>query len=192
MNKNYPVTILFLVVILFSCGPDSYTPKPKGFPRMDFPKKEYKVYKSDCAFQFEQGIYTFISNAKSAENPCWINIDYGFLNSRIHFSYKELEGDLSAHIEDARTLVYRHTIKASAINESEYLSNEKRVYARVYELEGNAASSIQFYATDSIKHFVRGALYFNTRTNSDSLRPAIDFIREDVWRLVETLEWTEQ
>lgn len=191
MNRSTIVTALLLVLLISSCGQDSFTPKPKGFPRMDFPKKEYKVYTSDCAFQFEQPVYTFISSANSVENPCWINIDYAFLNSRVHFSYKEIHDDLSAHIEDARTLVYRHTIKASAINESEYLSNEKRVYARIYELEGNAASSIQFYATDSINHFVRGALYFNTRTHSDSLRPAIDFIREDIWRLVESLEWTE-
>ncbi|PIV58809.1 MAG: gliding motility lipoprotein GldD, partial [Bacteroidetes bacterium CG02_land_8_20_14_3_00_31_25] len=52
-----------------------------------------------------------------------------------------------------------------------------------------AASNIQFYVTDSIRHFVRGALYFETKPNKDSLAPIINFIEQDVTHLVETLRW---
>ena len=186
MNKFLAFCIIFLAI---ACS-ETYSPKPKGYPRMDFPEKKYTSFESDCPFTFEHGTYSLILRADK-EHPCWINIDYPFLKSRIHLSYKEIDGNLSEYIEDARTLVYRHTIRASAINENEIADKEGRVFARIYELEGNAASSIQFYAMDSTKHFLRGALYFNAHTNVDSLRPAIDFIREDVYHLLETLEWKE-
>ena len=184
------IPILGSMVVLFSCGEVAYSPKPTGFPRTDFPEKVYKTYSSDCPYEFDRGIYTIVTGANSAENPCWLNIDYPFLKGRIHFSYNHVENNLNKLLEDARTLVYRHTIKASAINEEGYIDKDKKVYARVYHLDGNTASSVQFYATDSTRHFVRGALYFNARTNADSLAPAIAFIEADVWRLIESLKWT--
>ena len=111
------------------------------------------------------------------------------MKCRLHFSYKPIEGNLNSLLEDSRTLVYKHTIKASAINEQSFVDMDRRVFARIYELEGNAASSVQFYATDSLNHFIRGALYFNAKTNSDSLKPAILHIRQDVRHLIETLRW---
>ena len=70
-----------------------------------------------------------------------------------------------------------------------YEDKEKSVYGVLYEIKGNAASSVQFYATDSTKHFLRGALYFNTVPNKDSLAPAIQFVEEDIIHLIETLSW---
>ena len=191
MNRFRLSMFSFSLLFAFSCGEVAYSPKPTAYPRTDFPDKEYKTYSSDCAFEFEHGDYTLITSANSGENPCWINIDYPFLKARIHFSYNRVENNLNQLLEDARTLVYRHTIKADAIIEEEFIDKDKRVYARVYKLEGNTASAIQFYATDSTNHFVRGALYFNSRTNADSLAPAIAYIEEDVWKLVESLEWVE-
>ena len=190
MNKTGIFFIGMVLTLSLSCGEENQSPKPKGYPRTDFPVPSYERYESDCPFSFEVADYARVMKTDD-EHKCWLNIDYPFLKGRIHFSYNEVDGDLKTHLEDARTLVYRHTIKASAINESEFLNREKRVFARIYELEGNAASAIQFYATDSLNHFVRAALYFNARTNSDSLKPSIDFIKEDVYHLVESLEWRE-
>ncbi len=175
-----------------SCGETSYSPKPKGFPRTDFPERDYTSLQGDCPFSFEYPSYTVLSNAGPEGESCWLNIDYPFIKGRIHFSYKKINGNLNDYLEDARTLVYRHTIKADAIIEDEYIDRQKRVYARIYQLEGNAASAIQFFAMDSTNHFVRGALYFNARTNADSLKPAIDFVREDVFHLIKSLEWKEE
>ncbi|MEQ9063965.1 MAG: gliding motility lipoprotein GldD [Vicingaceae bacterium] len=190
MRNKTSISLLMSAWFLLSCGSDAYNPKPKGYPRIDFPKKEYRLFKGNCPFVFEIPYYAAVGPDESGEY-CWFNIDVPFLKSRIHFSYKVIDGNLNKYLEDARTLVYKHTIRASAINEREFINKEARVYARIYELEGNAASSVQFYATDSTRHFIRGALYFNAQTNVDSLRPAIEFIRQDVVRMVESLKWNE-
>ena len=58
-----------------------------------------------------------------------------------------------------------------------------------YELGGNTATALQFYVTDSNRHFMRGSLYFNTKPNRDSLRPAIQFLKKDMLKMIRTLEW---
>jgi gliding motility-associated lipoprotein GldD len=92
-------------------------------------------------------------------------------------------------LEDSRELAYKHTIKAESINEKIFLKPGRNVYGMLYEIEGNTASSVQFYLTDSTKHFLRGALYFNIQPNKDSLAPVINFVKEDIKILMETFKW---
>ena len=176
-----------LLIFLFSCSQD-YTPKPRAYPRIDLPEHVYASYDSDCPFTFNHSEITSVNVAKK-DQPCWLNIDYPSLRCRIHMSYKAVDNNLAKLIEDSRTLVYKHTIKASAINQRDIIDEDKNLYARIYEINGDAASSVQFYATDSLKHFLRGALYFNAASNADSLQPAIDFVREDVTELVNSIAW---
>ena len=63
--------------------------------------------------------------------------------------------------------------------------------ASVSELSGEVPSPFQFHITDSVTHFLRGALYFNMSTKNDSLGPAIAFIKSDLVHLLNTLEWNE-
>jgi gliding motility-associated lipoprotein GldD len=92
-------------------------------------------------------------------------------------------------VEDSRSLVYKHTIKADAIDESPVIRPEENVYGIIYDLRGNTASSLQFFLTDSIQNFIRGSLYFNTTPNSDSLAPVVGFIRKDIMHMIESFEW---
>jgi len=85
--------------------------------------------------------------------------------------------------------VKNHINKADAINEQIFSDAENSVYGILYDLKGNTASAVQFYATDSIKHYLRGSLYFSAEPNADSLAPVIDFFREDILHLIETLRW---
>jgi gliding motility-associated lipoprotein GldD len=119
----------------------------------------------------------------------WINIDFPRYKARIHISYKPVNGNIDNLIEDVRTLAYKHTIKADAINEKVFSNPERKVYGILYDIKGNAASSYQFYVTDSVKHFLRGALYFNVHPNKDSLSPAVEFFGKDMRYLIESLEW---
>ena len=187
MNK---LVLYFLIITsIFACNNPDYIPKPKAYPRFDIPKAAYKSLDSNCPFTFDYAKSSFISYPNNGENYCWMNVDYPSLKCRLHLSYKLVNGNLNSLLEDSRTLVYKHTIKASAINEQSFIDLDRMVFARIYELEGNAASSVQFYATDSLHHFIRGALYFNAKTNSDSLKPAILHVRKDVRHLIETLRW---
>lgn len=177
---------------LTSCNNDDFTPKPKGYFRIDLPSKSFQKYKDDCPFTFEfqkEAIIKF-----DRKEPCWMNIEYPHHNATVHISYKKIEKDSSAkqteqYMEDSRSLVYKHTVKATDIIENPIKDDSSKVYGLLYSLEGNTASSMQFYLTDSVNHFVRGALYFNVATNSDSLLPVIRYIQDDILHLVNSFEW---
>ncbi len=182
--------MVILVVISFTCCKRHYTPKPAGYLRIDFPEKAYQVYDSTCPFSFEYPVYGKITaDTSRIAEPCWINIELARFGGKIHISYKTVNKNLNTYIEDSRTLAYKHTVKADAITENLYSSDERKVYGLLYEIKGDAASNIQFYVTDSTRHFLRGSLYFNVRPNADSLAPVIDFVKNDIIHLVETLKW---
>ncbi len=104
-------------------------------------------------------------------------------------SYLAINNNFDQIIEDSRKLAYKHSIKADAINEKVFVRPEKDVYGILYEIEGNAASSVQFFLTDSVNHYIRGALYFNVKPNKDSLAPVIDFFRDDILYFIDSFEW---
>lgn len=178
-----------LLLLLFSCNQDNI-PKPSGYFRIDLPEKKFQLYENDCPYTFEYPVYAkaTISDQGNAQ-PCWLNLEFPDFKARIHLSYIKISGDINPVIEECRTLVYKHDIKADAINEIPYIDSLNKVYGTLYEIKGNAASSIQFYVTDSIKNFVRGALYFDVKPNKDSLAPVIDFVEQDITHIVESLRW---
>ena len=181
-------------ILLASCGDDEdiFVPKPKGYFRIDFPQKTYARYDTTCPFAFDYPTYARISPDRDrGSEPCWLNIDFPRYKANLHISYKQVSGDVDRYLEDARTLAVKHTIKASNIEEQPVLRDSAKVYGLIYEIEGNAASSVQFYLTDSTKHFLRAALYFNARPNKDSLGVVVDFIRKDIHRMIQSLEWKD-
>jgi gliding motility-associated lipoprotein GldD len=189
--------LLSLIPLLNACGPkdddaDIYTPKPQGYFRIDLPKRTYSRYTAACPYSFEYPNNALVSadNAAKAE-PCWLNIDYPSLRARIYLSYKNVDSKASIKklLEDTRTLVYKHTVKADDIQEKAFFDDAKKVYGNMYEIGGDAASSVQFFVTDSTQHFLRGALYFNCPPNADSLAPVITYIKQDVVKMMETMEW---
>ena len=54
---------------------------------------------------------------------------------------------------------------------------------------GNAASPIQFYVTDSTRHFINGSVYFNVKPNYDSILPAVNYLEKDIKTFIGTLKW---
>ena len=184
--------VFFFIIILFvdSCK-KTFTPKPRGYFRIDFPDKKYQKYKSDeCQYTFEYPVYGIIVNFddKNTE-PCWINIEFPEYRGKIHLTYWELENNLAEHVEDVRTLAYKHIIKADDIKENLIMYPDRNVYGIFYDIEGNTASSVNFFITDSTSNFLRGSLYFSARPNIDSLKPVINFFTDDIKHLIETFEW---
>jgi gliding motility-associated lipoprotein GldD len=194
MLNSYKFAISFIISIgciaLLLCCNSSPIPKSRGYFRLDFPEKKYTLFDSTFPYRFYYPVYgkIKIDNQAGAEKY-WINIDFPKYKARIHISYKTVAGNVDNLIEDVRTLAYKHTIKADAINEKIFANPEKKVYGILYDIRGNAASSYQFYVTDSVKHFLRGALYFNVHPNKDSLSPAVDFFGKDMTYLIESLDW---
>jgi gliding motility-associated lipoprotein GldD len=193
MNRFSGILLLiFMAVLMYACN-EQYTPKPRGYFRIDLPEHEYKLLDSTFPYRFEYPVYANISDDPfSPEEPYWINVDFPDFKGRIHISYKVVDGNLVEYLEDSRRFVMKHIPKASAINDSLILDRDRKLYGLIYNIEGmGAASPCQFFVTDSSKHFVRAALYFDVQPNNDSLSPVIEFIRKDIGHMLETFVWTD-
>lgn len=182
--------ILLIVFLATSCKQD-YIPKPHGYFRIEFREKTYHQLDSTALpYKFDIPGYSKAAPDKDRlAEPYWINLKIPAHKAEVHISYKKVQNNLDKLTEDSRSLAYKHTIKADAINERIFVNPAKKVYGTIYMIEGNAASPLQFYLTDSTHNFLRGALYIREVPNIDSLRPVIDFLTPDVIRLIETTEW---
>ena len=193
MHRILAFSIVLGFVIAFLGCSDGYTPRPRGYFRIDFPEKEYKYLDSaHYPYNFMYPTYGLVieDDSRIAEKY-WVNIDFPGYKARIHISYKDAQGRLDSLMEDSRALAFKHVSKAEAITERFYSNPDTRIYGLLYNLRGNTASSWQFYVTDSVKHFLRGALYFKVSPNKDSLAPAIDFFGQDLVKMMETIEWKD-
>lgn len=186
-------TILFIVfsVFLFSCG-KNYVPHPYGYFRVDLPPHHYHYLDTlQLPYRFEISSSAEVEKREVEGEKYWIDIKYPFLNAAIYCSYKPIHGNLKELLEDTRQMAYKHSIRADAINEKLFQHPEKKVYGILYDLKGNTASSVQFFVTDSVRHFFRGSLYFDNVPNKDSIAPISDYIRQDIIRLMESFEWKQ-
>ncbi len=201
MRKISSLSIFPLVLILYflcSCREVS-VPKPKGYFRIDLPGKNYiPLEESDLLshlpLAFEYPSYGKISlGAYKNTESGFFNIEFPAFKAVIYLTYKDIKGDLAPLIEQTYTMnVKNHVIKADAIDEQIINNKDSKVYGILYDLKGNTATAVQFYVTDSIKHYLRGSLYFESEPNGDSLAPVIDFFRDDIIHLIETLEWEKK
>ncbi|GHU86009.1 gliding motility lipoprotein GldD [Bacteroidia bacterium] len=187
--KKYLIFIL-ISIILVACE-ETYTPKPHSFYRIELPAKDYQQLVSKYPFTYEYPKYAEFVPFEQEGEKYWHNIDFSQYNATINMSYRSLKKNkLSECIADALTFVSKHEQKARGIFEKEYTFPEGNVYGVVYDIKGtNVASTYQFFLTDSVNHFVRGALYFMETPNNDSLEPVINFLKTDIDRLVKTFEW---
>lgn len=195
MSRFNKFPVFVLILFFFGCK-DVFTPKPKGYFRIELPEKSYQVFApDDCPFRFEVPVYAEVERdttffSEKLEEPCWMDIIYPELGGKLHLSYKQIspENTLGKLVEDAYKLAFKHTIKAEYIDES-IVSTSNNVHGIIYEVGGNTASNYQFYLTDSLQHFLRGSLYFSSSPNEDSLSPVIQFVKADVAQMIRSFEW---
>ncbi len=184
--------LIFLIAFSSACHQGD-TPKPRGYLRIALPDKGYQAFDSVYPYRMEYPKYAdFVPDTRESAEPYWADIVFPGFKGRIHLSYKTVNNaeELREYLEDARTFVHRHIPKATAIREEIIMHPENRVFGMLYQIRGKeVASPLQFYATDSVDHFLRGALYFNVRPNNDSLAPVIGFLEADIRHLFSTLEW---
>lgn len=207
------ITCLLALTIIYSCN-NTYTPRPRGFFKIDFPKHTYQVFdKAGYPYRFEYPSYANIVQDSTffedqPENPYWINIEFPQFHGKIYISYIEIGGKSRFKIRDAKgnyidslgvntfdnlikssyALTYKHSYKASSIDDSVFTTANK-VEGVYFKIGGNAATANQFLATDSVKHFLRGALYFDATPNADSLNIVNNFLQQDMKHLINSLTW---
>ncbi len=173
-----------LTLLLLSCKNETL-PKPKSYLKLQYPQNTYVKLTSECPFSFEISKYANIN----IQNNCWAKIEYPNLKATVHITYRNVDGNLNEILKEVEKLTFEHTIKADAISDRPYDNFQKKVFAKLYNVDGNVATNLQFRATDSLKHVITGALYFYTKPNYDSILPAIKYIEKDMEHLIETLEW---
>lgn len=197
---NHPFKLLVVVLaIMQSCtGEPLLSPKPRAFPKVEYPNKEYRQLDTVfCDFTFEYPTYAEIQQKtqffdEKPVNSCWFDIYVPKFDCAIHCSYYPIEKQEGKSFEDLKQDAFKltdyHNKKANYINPVPIeLNPDKKGF--IFEIDGPVASPYQFYLSDGNKHFLRGALYFNTRIHTDSLAPIYDFLKKDINHLVATLQW---
>jgi len=182
-------------VFMVACnGNHDYSPKPRGYFRIIFPQKAYQEYNASCPFTFMYPKYAVIEPDKSPEaKPCWINMQFPQFNGTLHLSYEPVTSrkTFDELTEDAHKLAFKHTVKATSIDEGTIYYPDRKIYGIYYTIAGNAASSAQFFLTDSTHHYLRGALYFNSEPRLDSIQPVLNFVKKDMDVLIKTIKWKQ-
>ncbi len=183
---------LAFAIIAISCNREpNYLPKPRGYFRIDLPKKTYTKVDTIERYSFECPDYALLTYDRySPDEKNWINIEFPQFKGSIHLTHKPVSGNLGDYLEDVHTMVVKHLQKANGVRDSLIINEEHQVYGLFIEMDGKGvATPMQFYLTDSTRNFVRGALYFNFQPNNDSMQPVINFIRQDIDHLFNTFEW---
>ena len=216
---RHPVYKVFFRILIVSCfilpGCNSpYISKKRGYFKIDLPQRSYQKFDAPgFPYSFEYPVYANIVKDSTyfdsnPENPYWINIDFPQFNGRIFLSYKTIGGNALYKIKqpdgtyrdslginifdkmvgDAFTLTNKNNVVSNSINDS-LISTSNGVHGIFFRVGGNAATAKQFFLSDTIKNFIRGALYFDVTPNADSLKPVQDFLQADLDHIINTFRW---
>lgn len=216
-NKTFLIFISYLLFLtcysLSSCN-SNYTSKKRGYFVIDLPLKKYQKFdEKEYPYSFEYPVYAKIVQDSTffdstPENPYWINIDFPVFNAKIFLSYKIIGGkalykvkqvdgkykdslsinEFDKLVDDAFKLTNKNQVVATSIKDS-LMYTKNNVTGVFFKVSGNAATAQQFFLSDTTTHFLRGALYFDTTPNADSLKPVQDFLQTDIIHLIQTFKW---
>lgn len=184
--------IIALALLFMACSQD-FMPKPRGYNRIELPEPEYVALSDSFPYFFEHSIHAQVLKDTSwLSEPYWVDLYYPYFDATVQLTYKPVNRDslFESYFNDSYRLTSKHNVKAYAIEEQMMVTQSGHV-AIISELEGEVPSTFQFHTTDSTRHFLRGALYFKTSTKNDSLAPSIAFIKNDLFYLLNTLEWRD-
>ncbi|MXV37625.1 gliding motility lipoprotein GldD [Flavobacteriaceae bacterium Ap0902] len=178
---------IIILMILIGCS-DDQLPKPYGEVRLEYPEAVYTTFETECPFMFE---YSSLAIKKPKDSICSYNIYYPNMKATIYLTYEEIpDTGIYDLIQDSEKSVYEpHTSRATYIEPKLIVRERAHVFGTLYELGGESAMNYQFHLTDSTHHFLRGSVYFRSHPKPDSLAPALSYIKKDVMRLMETLQW---
>ena len=165
-------------------------PKPKGWPRLDLPEPSF-VVQEEGPFSMERPAYAVLVERPTQDSSRWYDLRFKDQRATLHLTWSAVHGDLPELIEDAHAFKQQHEAKAASIRSARVLRDSARVFGTFFDVEGDVASPLVFYLTDSTSNFMYGALYFDVRPNADSLAPVTERLRDDVRHMAATLKWRE-
>ena len=190
------VLLIFLLGLIGCKDSGVFTPKPRMYPKINFPERSYKTFnESYCNMEFEVPAYAETNQEKTffdeePVHPCWFDLEIPSLNGRLHFSYYPIESQqrFDELVSDAFTFVEKHDIKANYRSET-LINTPNDLHGIIFDIDGPVASPVQFFLTDSVSHFLRASLYFNNKVEPDSMAPIHAFVREDIDKMIQTMRF---
>ena len=197
MNWKKSQIWISILVLLFACNGGVTVPKPPVYPRIFYPEKGYEAIEQGLPYVFEKPVYSELESTNESkfsgttDAKYWKNLEFDAFNATLHISYSSINSldDLDELREETHKLAFEHSFRADDIQTIEMSKESEKVYGNMYLIEGNTATNLNFYLTDSNAHFFRGALYFNTKTKPDSILPVFKFIKQDIEHLINTFQW---
>lgn len=196
MKISFFLLLIAFVSVLLSCNSDYSAGKKKGYYKIDFPEKKYQLFdKPGYPYTFEYPVYANVIKDsmffQDKAEDWWVNIDIPRFNGRIHISYKPIN---SVNIfdslnNDGYKMAYKQHVDISTGIEEKRIQTPNNIGGMYFDLGGNTATANQFFVTDTTKHFLRGALYFDAAPNADSLSIVNEFLKKDLEHLINTLRW---
>jgi len=187
MKSRFFIFLFSALSFLFLSCEEDLLPKPQSFLLMEYPEAEYHRFENDCPYSFA------ISKKSSIEfkEGCKAQINYPKLHAKVHITYRRVHNNLKEILSETDKLTTKHAVKADAIIPHPFENAEKKVYGVLFDVQGQSASNVQFHLTDSSKHVLTAALYFKIKPNYDSIYPAVEYIKNDMIKMMETFEWKE-
>ena len=186
--KIYSGILFIIFTIALGCQEQKGMPKPRAYPRVEYPERKYVDYHSEkCPFTFQYPGYAEINEKKE---ECWFDLFMPVFQARIHCSYIKVkdQDDFYDLIHDSFEIAKRINDRANYMEETR-IENEMGVHGLMLEWSGPAASPVHFFLTDSTAHFFKAALYFDAKVRPDSLAPISAFIKEDINHMISTFNW---
>ncbi|MFT4800435.1 MAG: gliding motility-associated lipoprotein GldD [Flavobacteriaceae bacterium] len=180
------VILLFFIISLFASCQDEVIIKPKAQLRLEYPIANFEDVSIDLPYHFQKNKVAVLKEKRNNA----LNLYYPAMKATLYLTYQKVgKNNIDSLLRDAQKLAYDHAVKAESIPEQPFVNKENDVYGMFYMINGNAATQAEFYATDSVQHFINGALYFDAKPNFDSIYPAVMYLRNDMRIIMETLEW---
>ncbi|MFV0249292.1 MAG: gliding motility lipoprotein GldD [Tenacibaculum sp.] len=178
-------TIYTLTALILTTCSEQTLPKPKAYLSLNYPEQNYSNLKVNRPY-----VFMIAHNTQLVELPKnWLKIQYPELKASIDITYRPIDNNLTELFLEAEKLVFEHTIKADFISWRSFNNDDYKVFGKMCTIEGNAASQMQFHATDSTKHFIKASLFFYAKPNYDSIYPAVKYIEKDMVKMLESLKW---
>lgn len=192
INNLKTLFVPVALVLLFSCEEEIYIPKPPTYLRLELPDHTYTNYKDSCQYSFDLATIYSVENAPGTEeSSCHRRIKLGPLNGTVFLRYWDMTEPLAYYVNNANDEIDRHKGKASDVKDKLVIREKDDIYGIIFQLEGDVATPFQFYLTDSTDRFAYGEVLFNFAPNYDSLKPTLDYLRQDLDQLLETFKWPE-
>lgn len=195
--KGYPYRVALAALVLTasalisSCKKNDY-PKPKAYPRIDYPQAHYeRTDLSEPPVSFEYPTYATLEAVKP-DKKNWINLHFVNFNATLYMSFiKTPPEKADLMVRTREKMAIEEAPVASEVRKEEFEAADKRFTGYFYLTDGDSPSPVQFILTNHKGLLFDGSLVFDGPVNRDSLASVIDGLTRDVRHLVETFQFKD-